>query len=335
MYLIHPKRDVHIPTILPGPTTGIKGEVRAVLKDLNGRVVYDSGFEPNVLTNNGLEHLRASDGWSSYCAIGDGSTPAAVTDTTLAGNNLGQYDTSMGSSNYYVQTSTPFEVSYTRGWRWNAGTGPCTVREAVCYPINNGWNNITSRVVLSTPVVMTIDNVLEFYWRFTMYPYLGNDTVNNVDIPLDGVTDLYNVTSCGVGYYYLASPAQSSLWRQFGVMGTLGQVTRGYSGPLTGFDPATNNFSGTGDGAYPNYWSHQYGAYQFVGPDTGQNTITAYADLDAGNTGAGIKSLRIGWDHNYTHGFNFYHVGTAGVQAIPKDNTRVMSVTFLASWTRI
>ena len=339
MHLIYPKRDIIIPHIKQGPHLKIKGEARFVLMDLMGRTVYDSGYKKNLITNNGLAKLTASDSWATYCALGDSNQAPAVTDTSLIGNNLGQNSSFRTGAALTVNGAPNYEFSQGKGWRWNAGVATGTIREAIVYTSNLSYNDITSRILVTPEITKSVDQVLDVYWRWTIYPDLGSTVTNNVNIPLDGVDTFYNVTSCGVGYYYRNSPSGSSVFRQLGVFNSQSAVA--WDGPLTSFDPTSNNVSGGRDDGYPNYWDMSHGGYTFSGPDSGYRDVTISAGLDAGNTGHptppgnGIRVLEVIWDHNYAHAFQFDDVIGGGTNLIPKDNTRLCSIVVRNTWSRM
>jgi hypothetical protein len=67
--------------VLPGVKRG--GEFRLIVRDLMGRVTQDTGWFPNLLTDQGLINMAAQNAWSSNMNVGSGTTPPAFTDTSL------------------------------------------------------------------------------------------------------------------------------------------------------------------------------------------------------------------------------------------------------------
>lgn len=64
---------------------GIAGEVRAVVTDARGDVKIDTGFQKNLILNQGLDFFGGSKGSeiNGYCAIGSGNSAPAITQTKL------------------------------------------------------------------------------------------------------------------------------------------------------------------------------------------------------------------------------------------------------------
>lgn len=64
----------------------IAGEVRAVLRRADGSIKTDTGFQKNIILNQGLDFLGGAGPGSSmndYCAIGGGNSAPLVTQTSL------------------------------------------------------------------------------------------------------------------------------------------------------------------------------------------------------------------------------------------------------------
>lgn len=64
---------------------GIHGEFRAVVKKHNGQIKSDTGFQKNLITDNGLDFFgrTPSGGFASACAVGSGNSAPATTQTQL------------------------------------------------------------------------------------------------------------------------------------------------------------------------------------------------------------------------------------------------------------
>lgn len=64
---------------------GIAGEVRAVVTDAQGDVKIDTGFQKNLILDQGLEFFGGNKGGAinASCAIGSGNSAPAVTQTAL------------------------------------------------------------------------------------------------------------------------------------------------------------------------------------------------------------------------------------------------------------
>ena len=64
---------------------GIAGEVRCVITRADGSVKADTGFQKNLILNQGLEFFGGSKGnvINTYCAIGSGNSTPTITQTQL------------------------------------------------------------------------------------------------------------------------------------------------------------------------------------------------------------------------------------------------------------
>ena len=64
---------------------GFAGEYRAVVSSSDGEVIYDSGYQRNLILNQGLNFFGGTKGdyINQGCVIGSGNTPPAITQTLL------------------------------------------------------------------------------------------------------------------------------------------------------------------------------------------------------------------------------------------------------------
>lgn len=64
---------------------GIAGEVRCIVTREDGSIKADTGFQKNLILNQGLDFFGGGNGNSinAYCAIGSGNSPPAITQTKL------------------------------------------------------------------------------------------------------------------------------------------------------------------------------------------------------------------------------------------------------------
>ena len=65
---------------------GFAGEYRAVVSSSDGEVIYDSGYQRNLILNQGLNFFGGTKGgyFNQGCVIGSGNTTPAITQTLLA-----------------------------------------------------------------------------------------------------------------------------------------------------------------------------------------------------------------------------------------------------------
>ena len=64
---------------------GFAGEYRAVVSSSDGEVIYDSGYQRNLILNQGLNFFGGTKGseFNAGCVIGSGNTTPAITQTLL------------------------------------------------------------------------------------------------------------------------------------------------------------------------------------------------------------------------------------------------------------
>lgn len=67
------------------PTVGIAGEVRCVVTKADGTVKTDTGYQKNLILNQGLDFFGGGKGTAinASCAIGSGNSAPAITQTVL------------------------------------------------------------------------------------------------------------------------------------------------------------------------------------------------------------------------------------------------------------
>lgn len=160
------------------PAATVKGEVRAILRDENLKVVRDTGWAPNIVTDTGMVNfgkVAAGNGsWYNYTHIGSSGTAPAVTDSTLGGW-LAYSNVSLPFTYGPTPSAPNYEYSSIIGRRFNAGVGTGTVREI---GLSNATTNqyMAIRTLLGTPIVKAADQVLDAYHRLTVYPNLNDIT---------------------------------------------------------------------------------------------------------------------------------------------------------------
>jgi len=322
--------NTEIPNIIRGPNIGIKGEIRAILRNPDGSIAQDNGWQPNRILNQGLTRMGDTASWGNNGNVG--SSSAAIVDTqTGCQSYLGN---TFGST--FIERTDPavapnYEAYHIARWRFNAGVATGTIRE---FGIGTSTNNSCStRVLVSPAMTKSASQVLDIYYKMTMYPDLATYT-GTIDIVEDGVAVPYNVISRGQVYH------QGSKTIFNVIMGALsgGSSPRFMDGNLgaglTGYP------SGTTAGGYPNYLTYgyigasPYGTVTRVG-DTAYKDVYLAANLDTGNisSGLGIRSAFMDFDIGYAWGVQYNRVSDDG--RIQKNNTRIIQLNFRHSWTRL
>ena len=157
---------------------GFAGEFRCILRDLMGRAVYETDWSSNTILDTGLPVYGSLNPFS-YAAIGFNGTATDVSQTGLL-SWQGDNNSYVGSDNPTFSGGPAYSHSNERGYRFNAGNATGLIQEmSIAASTNN--NNVWSRHVISPGINKTVDNVLDVYYRSTIYPPLG-DSVGQVTL---------------------------------------------------------------------------------------------------------------------------------------------------------
>lgn len=290
-------------------TVGLGGEFRLV-KYRQGRIVQETDWFSNLILDSGLERW-GTNGIIDRCAIGTGTTAPAVTNTQLqafsASTTVQQSDT------WSAEASPPHRQSRVRVYRFNAGTLNGNYTE-----VGVGWSDTTmfSRALIQTsggvPTSITVlsDEVLDVYYRLRTNP------------PLTDVTGIINIGGVNYNYTLRASNVTSSgSWDvpfaqrfYFGGNG----IASAYDGPI---GLITSSPSGSSS------FSSSVSTAPYVSGSL-QNLITMTWGLDQGNFVSGIRAISTPSSAGAMFQVEFS-------PAIPKDNTKVFSITLGCSWARL
>ena len=184
---------------LDSPKFGIGGEFRAVLRNPDESIAYDSGWGDNLITDLGLTlYSELTTGFPfSFCYIGNSATAAAVGQTAMpsflaaisGSTQTPSQSTNVGAPNY--------ERYATRTWRFGAGVGTNTIQDMGVGSTSNSVAGLFARHLLTVPIVKAANQSLDVSYRFTVWPSLIESELNSVLI--GGVnytckTSLYDLT---------------------------------------------------------------------------------------------------------------------------------------------
>lgn len=272
----------------------------------------------NLITDGGLERLGVGS-FRDICVVGSGATAPANSDVTLqttiarTGNAAPNVPgaSNSGAPNYYTQTNT--------GFRFSAGTAAGNISE-----VGLGWSTgagltqyqLFCRALVKdgggVPTTVTVlgDEVLDVYYSLRNYP------------PLTDVT--YSVTISGTTYACVTRAAgvtNTSSWSVpnsrvvFSGKG-YGSVLTLYNGDIGGITSQPSGVTSPGNSIVAAAYSS----------NSKQQDGTATIGLNEGNLAGGIKSLLFATD------LGAYQ--TSFTPPIPKDNTKVLTLSFRFGWAR-
>lgn len=310
--IIEPKREIVVPTKMGG-------RFRLSLMK-RGRAPHKVLEFDNLITNAGLNRIGTSPA-ATHFQIGSGSTAPAVTDTALASWLAGSNTSAVGAQadTYFAGPPDYREFSTLRRFAEGVGTG--TIAE-----VGVGWaasGSLFSRALVvdgvgtPTTIEKLADDILDVEYFFRTYP------------PQDDVIGTINIS--GSSYDYVGRAANVA---------------------FSAGNPWTSAYHLEGS-AFSGGQACSVAETNVLGTRTGQPT---------GRVNSGTNSLKPAYVDNsfqrdYTFDFSLsqanYATGLGAVcpfriptwdspkyqfaftPKIPKDNTKVLSLTFRQSWGRV
>jgi hypothetical protein len=308
---------------------GLKGEYRYEIRR-NGELYKESDWFDNVILLTGLDRLggttisAVASPVLRFSRIGTGTSVPVNTQTQLdaqaAFSNAGSTAIVVNSGSPDYETTHTFSFAYTQG----AVVGNMS-------EIATGWDTtgstLFSRALIldgfgsPTTITLTAIDQLTVFYRLTLVPDLADSTGS---INIGATSHNYtlrprNVGSFGNSVFMFSSPQSSNtvVFNPIGIPNTCAAATS-LSAITT--SPAT---SGTGG-------SRTIGVYStssYFRDDTFDWSITQ------GNATGGVGIFLLGWGGGSPNGTMAYQMQVT--PAVPKDNTRTMSITARFSWAAV
>lgn len=317
--IVDPSRPIHTGTV------GFHGEVRCILYDINMNVKLDTGWEDNIITNNGLDLMRVGPYNIDYrTIIGSDGTAATITDTSI-GAFLAKHNRSGASDGLQVNGITPNWISSEiTSRRFDAGNGTGTVAE-VCLSMNDTGTNIFNRIVLAAPIVKAADQVLDVLVRLSIHPETSD--VNGVSSIVESTVPInYNTITRGQQYPLgLGAGGLADIFEQVEAFSSY-SVWRAWVntiGPIDG-TPSGSGYNAENPMSYGNN-TYNTGDYYM---DT-----TVYSGLEGWNTSTDqIRTITGKWNKlPFQTQFSKVSDGTP----IDKVDTQIMNFTWRITWNRV
>lgn len=291
---------------------GLSGEYRFVVRDAATHAVKrETDWMKNLITDAGLNRLGTG-GWFGYCHIGTGSTTPAFGDTGLA---VPAATTASLQSSFTSNSGSPlYETTTTIVYRFNAGALNGNYTEV---GISWGGGTLFSRALIvdggGSPTTITVASTeyLDVYYRLTVVPDLSDSS--------------YGVTIGGVGYTVTRRASSVSYTPSWTPSNTVWLPATASGATVTAYSGNAGAVTGSPSGDYANFFTGAtiatYSNNSLI------NTGTLNFGLGDLNVSGGIKTLLVynsvgAWQHQFD-------------VAIPKDPTKIMSLTFTLSWARV
>ena len=280
-------------------------KIEATRPDGTRRVLAD--WFPNLILNGGLDRVGDNTDYMNWCQVGSGSTAPVATQTALVNRIAGT--STRQSSVEGAQASAPYYGWFRRTYRFAQGVAAGNLSE-----VGVGWatsGSLFSRALIldggGSPTTITVlsDEVLDVTYELRRYPGTVDLTGTVV---LDGVT--HNWVSRVSGVTLAAS--WGGAWR------TALDYASAHSGDIG--DVTASAPSGTSRNLSVTNLAYSSGSYA--------RAATVSAGLNDSNLSGGIRSILI---------FSYAGSGNYQIQfnpAIPKDNTKVLSLTIQHTWAR-
>ena len=283
-------------------------KIEAIRPDGTRRVLAD--WFPNLILDGGLDRMGANDDYLSWCQVGSGSTAPIATQTALVNRIAGTNTIQANVAG--AQSSAPYYGWTRRTYRFAAGVAAGNLSE-----VGVGWattGSLFSRALIldggGSPTTITVlsDEVLDVTYELRRYPGTVDLTGTVV---LDGVTHNWVSRAAGV--------TSSEMWGGLSAMAL--DWARAFNGNIGAVTAGTP--SGTSGALSVTPLAYSSGSYT--------RAVTVSAGLNDSNLSGGIRSILI-----YPSSSNA-GVGSYQIQfnpAIPKDNTKVLSLTIQHTWAR-
>jgi len=251
MIYIPKYKDIYITNGEIAIKNSFKGEYRAILRGIDGRIKYESGWQSNTILNRGLLILTTpTNGTFDRMHLGTSDIAIDVTQIGLQGSDLGSHSSrgALSSSN----SGTPnYEHISTIRFVFNPGTGTGLIKEFVILEtgVFNPLTQAVVRIVLTTPINKGVLDELTIDHRLTWYPEI-NDVSGSIDIS-------------GTSYNYVMRHTSIDLLTDHLInLSPGGSHNLLFDTPLvantlypTGSSISSTSLVNTNGGVAPNYWA--------------------------------------------------------------------------------
>lgn len=304
------------------------GEYKLVVSR-GGEVVQETDWFDNIVLDLGLNRLGVQSGdYFRYCRLGTGVSTPIESQMTLD-SQIGYTSRSSSQSDSCYNVGAPtYACLYTFSYTFAQGSVIGNVSE-----IGVGWgatgNSLFSRALITdsygnpTSISIIAIDQLTVYYRFKMFPTLTDSSGSFV---ING--EVYNyqsriaaVSNFGANnslwYYNWAQPNSITYYNASPTLPTLGAIT--------------GNVAGTGGSSWGT--NQSYGSAGISGYVNNSFSLdsSVYVGIQLGNCTGGIGGVQLAFGI-YTSSINYQFVFD---KAIPKDATKVLTLNFRITWSRI
>lgn len=153
------------------------------MRDANDRFLYRTPVMPNLITNRGLDIVKTGNVFQ-YCCVGTGTTPPAVTDTSLSGSFLGVGSTS-GAPSYVGSNGGGPDYPHIlhKSWRFGVGIATGTINELYFGTSNTGASDAAIHALVSPGIVKAADQIMDLtHVAYCYRDLISADATGTIDI---------------------------------------------------------------------------------------------------------------------------------------------------------
>jgi hypothetical protein len=312
--ILEPKRELIMPV-------GVRGFLRCRAIRPDGRVRPLTDWFPNLIVTAGLNAIGTANNYLTACRVGTGTAPPSPSDTGLGNQIAGTSSRVLNQSG--VRASPPYYGARTITYEFAEGAAAGNLTEVGIATAATGGSLFSRALILDgegnpTSITVLSDEILQVDYQLRLYPptsdVVGSITIsgNNYDYTLraaDVTSSAWAIGSgsgtgsVGGGSGVIAVDTHRAYETQ-----TLGSITESPSGSSQDRSNVSNASYVTG---------------------TFYRDYTVTWGLTAGNFTLGIGSIT---SRQGTDGF-FGKIQMNFTPRIPKDNTKILSITFRHAWS--
>lgn len=303
---------------------GIAGEFRLVVTRADGTTKTDTGFQKNLILNQGLDFFGGGKGDSinASCAIGSGNSTPAITQTKLdAFLALASGSDTTSDYSYVDEGDGLYRIWEQKKYRFT-GLDDVNISELGLVSQGSTSENyfLTTRVLIKdssgtpTSIGLKLGETLDIYYKI-------HKVVDTRD--KEFVISMLDDNGESVPYNVVVRPSLvgSSNWKVTSPM-TVGPGAAASSSdlvPITGLTNESNKSEGCTLGSYV--------------PLSFKRVLTAFFSLNLGNVG-GIRTTAVHGAMNELGNFQMRFGRVSDDSPIPKTNKDTLTIPFEYSWGR-
>lgn len=308
--ILEPKREI----VLPHRMAGFF-KLEAIRPNGRRRLLAD--WFPNLVTDYGLNDLGTNANTLTNCRVGTGNATPDVADTALAAQIASTANVT--SSTAAAQGSPPYYGSRTNVYRFSIGAAEGILAEVGIAPHATDPVLFSRALILDgggspTTVEVLSDEALDVTYQLRCYPPTA-DVETTIDI--GGVTYDLTIRAASVTSTVWSFHEDGERGGCFMPNGSQQLVYNGAIGAVTGLPSGSSG--GNSSRSDPGYGNN----------DLYRDGLVSWG-LTFGNLAGGITAAHA----NFGSDGNFGRAQFGFDPAIPKDNTKVLSLVFRHSWAR-